>query len=101
MSLSKKKMTRIFFVMNKIYRGMPNNWWGMQNAAPIKYDQKLSEAAFSAVFLTFDKCRFEVAGDVMSVGHMGPDVPNNRAKLGDPRLNLRVNLSREINPGAS
>ena len=31
---------------------MPTNWWGRQNAAPLKFDPKPSEAAFSAVFRT-------------------------------------------------
>ena len=28
------------------------NWWGRQNAAPLKFDPKPSEAAFSAVLRT-------------------------------------------------
>ena len=28
------------------------NWWGRQNAAPLKFDPKSSEVAFSAVLLT-------------------------------------------------
>ena len=40
------------------------NWWGKQNAAPLKFDPKLSEVAFS-VFPNFDKCRPEIADDVI------------------------------------
>ena len=28
----------------------PTNWWGRQNAAPLKFDSNQSEAAFSTVF---------------------------------------------------
>ena len=28
----------------------PTNWWRRQNAAPLKFDSKQSEAAFSTVF---------------------------------------------------
>ena len=31
---------------------MPTNWWGRQNAAPLKFDPKPSEVAFSASFRT-------------------------------------------------
>ena len=31
----------------------PANWWGRENAAPLKYDLKLLKAAFSAVFSNF------------------------------------------------
>ena len=44
----------------------PTNWWGMQNAAPLKFDPKPSDATFSAVFSNFKKCRPEVANDVIS-----------------------------------
>ena len=44
----------------------PAYWWGKQNAARLKFDPKPSEAIFSAVFSHFDKCRSEVAGDVIS-----------------------------------
>ena len=52
-----------------------------------KLDQKPSEVAFSAVFSNFDKCRPEVAGDVVSgavIDPVGLDVP---AKFGDSRSN--------------
>ena len=44
----------------------------------------------------FRKCRLEVAGDVISGRLVGPDVSDNRVKLGD----LHNNLSREIAPEA-
>ena len=46
-------------------------------------------------FTNFDKCRLEVAGDVISGGFMKPDVPDNRTKFGDPRLNLSRQISLE------
>ena len=36
-----------------------------QNAALQKFDPKSSEAALSAVFSNFDKCRLELASDVI------------------------------------
>ena len=30
----------------------PTNWWGRHNAAPLKFDSKQSEAAFSTVFFS-------------------------------------------------
>ena len=33
-------------------RNKPTNWWGRKNAAPLKFDPKPKEAAFSAVFRT-------------------------------------------------
>ena len=54
---------------------------GRQNATPLEFDPKPSEAAFSRVF----RCSFrpEVVSDVISganVGQVGMDVP---VKLGD------------------
>ena len=46
-------------------RGQPNGW-ARQNAAPLKFDPKPSEVAFSEVFPNFDKCRAEILGDVIS-----------------------------------
>ena len=45
---------------------MPTDCWVRQNDAPLKFDTKPSEAAFSAVFLNFDKCRPKVAHDFIS-----------------------------------
>ena len=48
-----------------------------QNAVPQKFDPKPSEVALLAVFPNFDKCRPEVAGDVVSgvaVDWVGLDV---------------------------
>ena len=47
-------------------------------------------------FSNFDKCRLEVAGDVLPGRLMEPDVPDNRVKYCYPR----VNHSREIPPEA-
>ena len=44
----------------------PINWLARQNAAPLKFDPKPSEAAFSTVFLNFNKCRPAAADDVIS-----------------------------------
>ena len=58
-----------------------------QNTALPKFNQKLTEAAFSADFSNFDKDRQEVASDVISslaVEKVGIDV---RVKFGDSRLN--------------
>ena len=55
------------YVNNEIKKNKkPINCWGRQNATPLKFDLKPSEAVFSAVFPNFDKCRPEVAGDVVS-----------------------------------
>ena len=62
-------------------------WWGRQNAAPLKFDPKPSEATFSVVFLNFDKYRPEVADDVISgvtLDYVSVDV---LARVGDSRLN--------------
>ena len=32
------------------YNKTPTNWWGRQNATPLKFNTKTSVAAFSAVF---------------------------------------------------
>ena len=51
------------------------------------FDPTTSDAAFSAIHLSFGKCQPEVAGDVISdtaVEWIGVDV---RAKFGDARLN--------------
>ena len=40
---------------------------------PLKFDLKLSEVAFSAIFKKFDKCRMEVAGDVISDSSVAVD----------------------------
>ena len=56
---------------------MPTYWWDKQNAAPLKFDPKPSQAALSAVFANFDKCRSEAAGDVISgvaVDYVGMNV---------------------------
>ena len=50
-----------------IWNKKPSNWWGRQNAAPLKFDPKLSKAVFLAVFSNFDKCRPEVADEVISI----------------------------------
>ena len=63
----------------------PTNWWGRQNAALPKFDQKPLEAAFSAVFRNYDKCRSEVDGDVMSsvaVRNAGMDVRSTFGEYG-------------------
>ena len=60
---------------------------GQEIAAPLKFDPKHLEAAFSTVLTNFDKCRSEVAGDIISsvaVYYVGRDV---RATFGEPRLN--------------
>ena len=59
---------------------------GRQNAAPINFDPKPFEAAFSIVFSNFDKCRPEaVSDDISGVAvEVGMDA---HVKLGDSRLN--------------
>ena len=42
------------------------NWWGRQNATPLKFNPKPHEASFSAISSNFEKCRPEVADDVIS-----------------------------------
>ena len=47
----------------------PTYWWGTGErlkAVKLKFDQKPQEAAFSAVSSNFEKCRREVADDVIS-----------------------------------
>ena len=63
----------------------PTNWWGRQNAAPLKFDRR--QAAFSAVFSNFEKCRPDAADDPMSglaAEYVGLDV---LVKFGDSMLN--------------
>ena len=55
---------------------MPTNWWGRQNAVPLRFDPKPLEAVFSAVF-ELNKCRAEAAGDVISGKFVGPVVPDS------------------------
>ena len=38
-------------VSNNNNNKKPTNWWGRQNATPLKFDPKLLEAAFSKYFL--------------------------------------------------
>ena len=60
---------------------------GKQNTAPLTFDPKLSEAAFSAVFLNFDLYRPDVTDDVVTgvaVEQVGMDV---RGKFCDSRSN--------------
>ena len=74
---------------------------GSQNAAPLKFDPKPSEAAFSAIFSNFDKCRPKAAGDVVSgaaVDYVGMHV---RAKSGDFRLNAKGPRASAGSPGES
>ena len=57
--------------------------WAIQNAAPLTFYQKASDAALSAGFSNFDKCRPEVADDVKSgvaLDYLSADV---RANFGD------------------
>ena len=56
-------------------------------ALPIKFEPKLSEAALSATFSNFDKCRSEVAGDVISDVAEEYVTIDVRVKCGDSRLN--------------
>ena len=44
----------------------PTTWCGGQNAAPLKFDLKPSEAAFLEIFVNFEKCRPEEVDDVIS-----------------------------------
>ena len=69
---------------------MPTIWWGRQNAAPLKFDPKPSEAAFSAVFRTSTNGnRKYLTSDVMSVWLLTADQIGmcDRVKFGDSRLN--------------
>ena len=66
--------------MNRQKCGEPGNWF---TAAPLKFDLKPSEAAFS----NFGKCLPEVAGHVISgvaLNHVSMNVPTN---FDDFRLN--------------
>ena len=64
------------------------NWCGRQNAVPLKFDRKPKEVAlFSAVFSNFEKCRPEVADDVISgvaTEQVGVDL---HVKFGDSIFN--------------
>ena len=60
----------------------PTNWWGRQNAKP----KALGGGIFGR-FLNIDKCRSEVAGDVIShvaLDYFGMDV---RATFGESGVN--------------
>ena len=62
--------------------------WARQSAAPLKFEPKLSEGAFTAVSSNSSKCRQEVASDVISdiaVEWVGTNVP---VKLRDSRSNI-------------
>ena len=70
----------------KITRSPPIGW-ARQNAAPLKFDPKPSNAAFLGLF-SDERCRSEVTGDVisgMAIGEAGMDI---RAKFGDSELNV-------------
>ena len=75
-------------ILRQTANTMPTNWWGRINATPLKFYRKPSEAAFSTVSSNFDKCRPEVADDVISseaVDYVGMDVCE---KFGDSILNI-------------
>ena len=59
---------------------------GFSAASPLKFDQKPSEVALSAVFSNLEKCRSKVADDVISdvaVNYVGLDVRFVRVKFDD------------------
>ena len=67
---------------------MATNWWGRQNATPIKFDPKPSQAVFSAVLITsINADRKQLA--TSSGRFVGSIVPDNTVKFGDPHLNHR------------
>ena len=62
--------------------------WARQNAVPLKFDPKKSEAAFLAVLFNFDECLPEVVGDVtfsMDADYVGMDVC---VEFGNSKLNI-------------
>ena len=74
---------RSFYLKDKTH----TNWWGRQNAAPLKFDPKPSEATFSGVIWNCDKCQPKLADNVISsvpVDSVGMD---DRVKFGDSMLN--------------
>ena len=72
---------------------MPTNWRSRQNAAPLKFDLKLSEAASSDVLWNFDKCRPEVADDVISGVPMESVGTDDQVKFGDSSVKQGPNYS--------
>ena len=61
-----------------------------------KFDRKPSEVAFSAAFSSFDKCRLEVASDVISgvaVQLVGLDVRENVVILCQTVLEIYESLA--------
>ena len=40
--------------------------WARQNTTPLKFNKKLLDAAFLAVFSNSDKWKLEIAGDIIS-----------------------------------
>ena len=58
-----------------------------QNTAPLKFDQKPSEATFSPVFSNFNKCQPEVADDVISGAVVDLVDTDFRVRFGDSKLN--------------
>ena len=65
----------------------PTNWWGRQNAAPLKFDPEPSEAGYSAFLGNSDKCQREAACDVISGVFMYPTVWRFRVNFGDSGSN--------------
>ena len=47
-----QKYTKSTMTKTNEYK-MPTNWWGRQNAAPIKFDSEPSETAFYGFFSEF------------------------------------------------
>ena len=44
----------------------PTNWWGRQSAAPLKFVPNRQRRNLRSFVSNFDKCRREVAGDIIS-----------------------------------
>ena len=59
-----------------------------RNATILKFDPKLSEVAFSAVFSNFDKCPSKVASDLVSGAAEDKVALDVCVKIGDSTLNV-------------
>ena len=64
----------------------PTNWWGRQNAAPLEFDSKQSEVAFSTVFFR-DNLQPEVAHHVIFGVVTEETGVDGLVKFGDARSN--------------
>ena len=79
---------------------MPTNWWGQAKHRAMQILPKAVGGGIFYRFSNFDKCRLEVAGDVISGRLVGPDVREKHVKFGDHRLKLLEKLHQKLSDAA-